>query len=135
MNLDIPRGVLLVEALELKIEPLLFDGDLGHVEHMIHEVAHGISLGLPIEKGFEKRVSDNINLLDDDGVQEEALALATEGIIFKWLGHPIEQCELEDAAGIQNVPVIELHQKQRSREAVELAHRVLAWLRTHGVVT
>ena len=135
MNLDLRRGVLMVEALELKIEPLVFDGDLGHVEHMVHEVTHGLSLRIPIEKGFEKRVSDEINLLDDDGVQEEALALATESILFKWLGHPIEQGDLEDAAGIQHVPIIELHQKQRSREAIELAHRVLAWLRLHGIVT
>jgi hypothetical protein len=135
VNLDLKRGVALVEELELKIEPLLFDGDLGHVEHMVHEVSHGISLGIPIVKGFEMRVTENINLLDDDGVQEEALTLATEGILFKWLGYPIEQCDLEDAAGIQNVPMIELHEKQRSREATELAHRVLVWLRTQGVVT
>ena len=135
MNLDLRRGVLMVEALELKIEPLVFDGDLGHVEHMVHEVTHGLSLRIPIEKGFEKRVSDEINLLDDDGVQEEALALATESILFKWLGHPIEQGDLEDAAGIQHVPIIERRQKQRSREAIELAHRVLAWLRLHGIVT
>lgn len=135
MKIDIERGMLIVEAYGLKIEPLLFNGKLGHIEHFTHEVSHGISLGIPIEPGFEHVVSNQLALMDDEGVEEEALVLATEFLLFKWLGHEIEMGDLEDAARIQCVPLIELREKLSSFRSKDLAHRVLAWMRTQGVVT
>lgn len=135
MRLEVDRGLQLVEYLRLDIEPLLLDGDVGKVEHMAHEISHGLSLDIPIVRGFEREIERRLEQLDDKGIQEEALVLAAEGILFRWLGHAIEQDELESAAQIQGVPLIELHEKQKSFAAKELAHRVLAWLRSHGIVT
>lgn len=135
MKLDVERGLQFVETLRLDIEPLLLDGDVGKVEHMAHEIAHGLSLDIPIVRGFDKRITSRLEGLDDKGIEEEALVLAAEGILFRWLGHEIGQCELECAANIQSVPLIELYEKQKSFAAKELAHRILAWFRAHGIVT
>jgi hypothetical protein len=136
VKLDLARGCELARRFNLSTtEPLLFEGDLARVEHLVHEVTHGISLNLPIERGVDLVVSDTLLESDDSGLEEEALILATESVLFKWLGIEIDQADLDDAAQIQGVEVIELHQKQKSHAATDLAHRVLSWLRTHGVVT
>lgn len=109
-------------------ETFVFDGDLGTLEYFVHELGHALSLGIEIKNRFDREIEPRLNLHDDNGHSNEALVLAAESYLFRWLDHPIHRDDFYDLMMFQQTDprLFEAHMKTFA--PLRLAHRLLRWL-------
>ena len=112
-------------------QTFVFEGDLGKLEYFVHELGHAMSLGIPIKPRFDREVDHHAAMSDSN----EALVLAAESPLFRWLGHPIPKDEIYDVLQIQSVDTRLFDEQVRSFAALRLAHRLLTWLRASKIVS
>lgn len=124
----------LFEHLRLgSLEDPIFDGAMGLVEHLAHEIGHALSLGLVIGPGIDKAIA--LTLSDRSKpvqIREEALVLAAECVALPRLGVHFDEhtpgLTMRDAGEVQGVPDKVFWRAFGSRAARELGMRVLHYL-------
>lgn len=89
---------------------LVATGDIGYLEHLIHECAHAVSLGLEFNRGVSDRISKKIDRYNPKNARsahaEETRTWAIEWLVWKKLKmtpRPLLWGDLEDHASIQGV--------------------------------
>ena len=97
-------------------EPVIREGDIGHLEHTMHELAHAILLQLPFErrKDLSELVAETLKMGGIDEQSEEPFAaineveaFAVESLVCKDLGIPITDVEIIDGLAMQVSQVLE----------------------------
>lgn len=112
-------------------QTFVFEGELGKLEYFVHELGHAMSLGIQIKPRFDRDVDHHVAMSDSN----EALVLAAESPLFRWLGHPIPKDEIYDVLQIQSVDTRLFDEHASSFTALRLAHRLLTWLRCSKIVS
>lgn len=123
-------------------ETLVADGDLGHLEHLIHELSHAVALDLPVEGPYlGDKIDQAIRALSDHVVthadedaphtlstQCEAVAWAIEVAVWRLLELPMTEADAYDHAEVQGVESEQL-EKWLQQDWSWQADTVLAHLR------
>jgi hypothetical protein len=89
-----------IHAIDLRMPTMamLYEGYRGQIEHLCHELLHAVSLGLDMSNRVEYSIANRLNERADNGAFNEALVLASEGVLFEMLGDRIDARQLENAA-------------------------------------
>lgn len=112
----------------------ILEGRAGVVEHLVHEVAHALSLDLPVRPGLEDAIGNALvnhrGSLDSASYENEALVLASEAYTLPRLGIHFRDARgaLRDAGESQGVPSEVFADAWASEEAQRLGVRVLRYL-------
>lgn len=118
-------------------------GDIGIVEHVIHELAHAVLLDLVIDDetfflsaAVASEISDRGRLQQSDRVPAlyEVDAIAAESLVIEQLGLPIKFIELQDALEIQAGPTLNGEHLDRLNEARDTGHVIDAAKRVCSIV-
>jgi len=133
--LDLDRASEIVRELGLDgindQMPFIFDGPLGAVEFMTHEIGHALSMGIEIKVGFGVEIPRSPIV----GVSNEALVLVAQEHLFRWIGNPIDPSDIENCAEVQQVTRELLTETRGSFEPVCVAHQLFLWLQCRGAIT
>lgn len=135
-----PLAAGIAEGLGLTADDLVLgEGDLSCLEHLIHEVAHAVSLGiLPFGKGTDTKIGNLLEALKPKGgdVIEEEKAWAIEWFVWQAfsLDEKFEWGDLVAGAEIQgcDVDVIERlidPEREESDEIYTFSEKVVAEVR------
>ncbi len=65
---------------------ILADGELGALEHVIHEMSHAALLGLEWAHGMSDEIGKALEKHADTGIDQEAQAWAVEWYVWEYLG-------------------------------------------------
>ena len=117
--------------------PILFSGVEADVEYVAHELCHAVSLGVPVSleqnpcaqfwgDALPQLIEKKIDALDDydQGAYNEALCLAAERELLRYLGIAVTEADLLKVAGDQGVTV-ETCRHFGTRKAHRLARQVM----------
>lgn len=114
-------------------------GEVGLVEHAVHELLHAQSLGLVLHKGsgLAGEINARLTARRDRGVANETMVLAAEGLLLRRLGiHDdlIEDGELDLAGGSQGCEAEHIWSLRTWTRTRGLVRQVEEWLRTEAAV-
>jgi hypothetical protein len=99
------------------------------VESLVHEVAHALSLGVPVECGVSILVQAALLPLDHTAlVYNEGLSLASEQHTLRALGIECDREDLADEAKRQGVSEGVFDSLWGSKEALDLGQRVTRFI-------
>ena len=101
----------------------------GALEHVIHEMSHAASLGIPWDKHAAARVGGALDRNDDGGltafaIAEETRAWAIEWNVWRFFDLPFEWLDLADAAEVQNCDPSEVEGLLDQQDIRDLAAKV-----------
>lgn len=110
-------------------EPPYGDSDFAHVEHMLHEVAHALTLDLPLQHGVAADITATIKALPKvEQCENEARAWAIVWLVGLRLRLPMVLDEIYDGAVIQGCTEKQVRRALVDPENARVAASVLAFL-------
>ena len=100
------------------------------LESLVHEVAHAISLGVPVEAGVTYAIHDALRPLGNTAlVRNEALTLASEQHTLRALGVDyVDKAGISCEASRQGVKRADFEFVWGSKEALDLGQRVTRFI-------